>query len=72
MFLHTLIFTVTRVVNLQGPQTQVSQSDPVPAIKKEPMEDPGFSGGMEERLQNIETHLKLDKSEFLASKSKTK
>lgn len=64
MFLHTLIFTVTRVVNLQGPQTQVSQSDPVPAIKKEPMEDPGFSGGMEERLQNIETHLKLDKREF--------
>eukprot|EP00105_Crassostrea_gigas_P032467 XP_011455483.1 PREDICTED: MAP3K12-binding inhibitory protein 1 isoform X1 [Crassostrea gigas] len=54
---------VTRVVNLQGPQTQVSQSDPVPAIKKEPMEDPGFSGGMEERLQNIETHLKLDKRE---------
>nr|XP_019930732.2 MAP3K12-binding inhibitory protein 1 isoform X2 [Crassostrea gigas] len=54
---------VTRVVNLQGPQTQVNQSDPVPAIKKEPMEDPGFSGGMEERLQNIETHLKLDKRE---------
>uniref|UniRef100_K1RX47 MAP3K12-binding inhibitory protein 1 n=1 Tax=Magallana gigas TaxID=29159 RepID=K1RX47_MAGGI len=57
---------VTRVVNLQGPQTQVSQSDPVPAIKKEPMEDPGFSGGMEERLQNIETHLKLDKRKSVA------
>lgn len=70
MSIHTLIFTVTRVFNLQGPQTQVSQSDPVLAIKKEPMEDPGFSGGIEERLQNIETHLKLDKREFLGSNTK--
>ena len=56
-------FTVTRVVNLQGPQTQVTQSDLTPVvIKKEPVEDPEFSSGMEERLQNIEKHLKLDKS----------
>ena len=54
-------FSVTRVVNLQGPQTQVTQSDGTPVIKKEPVEDPEFSSGMEERLQNIETHLKLDK-----------
>lgn len=54
---------VTRVVNLQGPQTQVSQSESVPTIKKEPVEDPGLSGGIEERLQNIETHLKLDRRE---------
>ena len=54
-------FSVTRVVNLQGPQTQVTQSDLTPVIKKEPVEDPECSSGMEERLQNIETHLKLDK-----------
>ncbi|XP_078313757.1 MAP3K12-binding inhibitory protein 1-like isoform X2 [Crassostrea virginica] len=54
---------VTRVVNLQGPQTQVTQSDGTPVIKKEPVEDPEFSSGMEERLLNIETHLKLDKRE---------
>lgn len=54
---------VTRVVNLQGPQTQISQPNPVTVVKKEPVEDPSFSAGIEERLQNIETHLKLDKRE---------
>ncbi|XP_061172850.1 MAP3K12-binding inhibitory protein 1-like [Saccostrea echinata] len=54
---------VTRVVNLQGPQTQVSQPNHLTVVKKEPVEDPSFSAGIEERLQNIETHLKLDKRE---------
>lgn len=52
---------MTRVVNLQGPQTQVSQFKPDAVIKREPEEDPGFFTGIEERLQNIESHLKVDK-----------
>ncbi|XP_048732394.2 MAP3K12-binding inhibitory protein 1-like isoform X2 [Ostrea edulis] len=54
---------VTRVVNLQGPQTLVSQFKPDAVIKKELEEDPGFFTGIEERLQNIESHLKVNKRE---------
>jgi hypothetical protein len=47
-------FIVSRVINLQGPQTQIT----VPTkLKEEKTED--VLPGVEERLCNIEEHLKL-------------
>ena len=51
-------FSVTRVVNSYGPQTRAlglgqEASPSKPLVKTEPTD------GIEERLQNIETHLKV-------------
>ena len=61
-------FSVTRVVNSYGPQTRAlglgqEASPSKPLVKTEPTD------GIEERLQNIETHLKVKGKQTAANKS---
>ena len=60
-------FSVTRVVNSYGPQTRAlglgqEASPSKPLVKTEPTD------GIEERLQNIETHLKVKGKQTASNK----
>ncbi|XP_069118246.1 MAP3K12-binding inhibitory protein 1-like isoform X2 [Argopecten irradians] len=58
---------VSRVVNLQGPQTQIPVHTERTVQKKEVIQKNNLSGGIEERLTNMEKHLRIDKDQLFSS-----
>ena len=58
--LSVLLFSVTRVVNSYGPQTRaLGLGQDVSPSKPQVIKQESNTDGIDERLRNIETHLKM-------------